>query len=168
MLLKFELKSGKYMSPFTLEVIFLALTDVWVLIRLVFAVSEAITHTFRCYQFKIAFTVAKLRFITPIRAIFVTITEWWFVNTATIIAAQLVQFALCCKNLIISRIPTMLILPTRLMNTFMLIHNIISHRTQRLLGWNKEYGKNICIQNLVWEPGSEDYSANIAKVEGKY
>jgi hypothetical protein len=61
--------------PFTLEVIILALADSWALIRLVFAVSVAITHTFRCYQIKIACTVAKLRFITPIRAIFVAITE---------------------------------------------------------------------------------------------
>jgi hypothetical protein len=113
------------MSPFTLEVIFLALADVWVLIRLVFAVSVAITHTFRCYQFQIAFTVAKCRFITPIRAIFVAITVGRFVNTATIITAQLVQFALCCKNLIITKVPTVLILSTLLMNTFMQIHSAI-------------------------------------------
>jgi hypothetical protein len=48
---------------------------VWVLIRLVLAVSVAITHTFGCYQFKIAFTVANLRLVTSIRAILVTITE---------------------------------------------------------------------------------------------
>jgi hypothetical protein len=71
----------------------------------------------------------------------VAITEWWFVNTATIITAQLVQFALCCKNLIITKVPTMLILSTLLMNTYLLTHsavNVIEHRGSWVETTNKE------------------------------
>jgi len=63
------------MLPFTLEVFFLALADIWILIRFIFTVSVAITYALRCHQMKIVCTVAKLRFITPIRTIFMAITE---------------------------------------------------------------------------------------------
>jgi hypothetical protein len=66
---------GYVTSPFTLEIFFLTLADIWVLIRLVSAVSVAITHTFRCYQMKIVCTVAKFWFITPIRTILMAIAE---------------------------------------------------------------------------------------------